>query len=249
MKTIILPFSEAVADYAANEIISAISSFSPSEQKRFFVLGLPTGSTPEPVYWRLVDAYRQGLVSFKNVVSFNMDEYCGLSENHPQSYHFFMRKNLFDFVDMPAQQIHILDGMSSCPQEACLEYEAQITAMGGIDLQLGGIGENGHLAFNEPGTSFLSETHVQRLTPSTIQANSRFFEREDMVPTQALTIGLNTIFKAKKVLILATGIKKAPAIQMATKGFISEECPASLLQKHPNAFFVCDIAAGSLIDK
>ena len=234
------------SDYVVNYIIDQINSFVPTSEKPFFVLGLPTGSTPIPVYERLVEAYKKGRVSFKNVVTFNMDEYVGLDEKHPQSYHFFMFNHLFKHIDIPRNQIHILNGMVQNFEEECFSYEEKIKSFGGIDIQLGGIGENGHLAFNEPNTPFDMATHLQRLTDDTIAVNARFFDKISDVPTHALTVGLATIFSAKKIIILAFGEKKANAVYNSLKGKISPECPASMLQLHPNAEIVCDEQAASV---
>lgn len=232
-----------VADYAAGELINAIKEFKPTINKPYLVLGLPTGSTPIPVYERLVQAYKTGEISFKNVKTFNMDEYVGLTSDHPQSYHYFMQENLFKYVDINPENIHIPDGMANDIPAFCTSYEQAIQNAGGIDIQLAGIGENGHLAFNEPNTPFDTPTHEQGLTQSTIEANSRFFDSVDEVPTKAVTIGLKTIFDARRVIVLATSSKKAVAIRMSTKEPVSVQCPASMLQNHPNAEFVCDAAA------
>ncbi len=244
MKVLVLKNKEEVARFAAGEIIESIQNFKPSKEKPFFVLGLPTGSTPIPVYELLVKAFQNKEISFKNVVTFNMDEYKGLDVDHNQSYHYFMNQNLFDFIDIPKEQIHILDGVSSNPDEECASYEEKIKSFGGIDIQLAGIGENGHLAFNEPGTDFDTLTHVQKLTDDTIEVNSRFFEKVSDVPQYALTIGLKTIFDAKKVIVLATGNKKANAVYSSVREEVSKSCPSSMLQNHINAVFVCDAEAG-----
>lgn len=249
MRVFVFQKSSLATDYTAEQIIASIRLFRPTVQKPFFVLGLPTGSTPEPVYKRLVEAYQKRIITFRHVVSFNMDEYVGLPDTHPQSYHFFMRKHLFDHVDMPDEQIYIPDGMSHDTSAACLDYERKIKSFGGIDIQLGGIGENGHLAFNEPGTAFDSLTHLQLLTQNTIQVNARFFENLADVPTRALTIGLKTIFNARKVMILATGNKKAQAVCQSVCGPITTDCPASMLQSHKNAFMICDSAAAAALPK
>ncbi|MBR5129777.1 MAG: glucosamine-6-phosphate deaminase [Alphaproteobacteria bacterium] len=229
-----------VADYAAKEIMNAIKGFTPTPEKPYLVLGLPTGSTPIPVYERLIRAYQNEEISFKNVMTFNMDEYIGLTPDHPQSYHYFMQENLFKYVDIPPKNIHIPDGMANNIPAFCLSYEQAIKDAGGIDIQLAGIGENGHLAFNEPDTTFNTPTHEQALTQSTIEANSRFFDKIEDVPTKAITIGLKTIFEARRIIVLATGSKKVEAIHLSTKGPISVKCPASMLQNHSNVEFVCD---------
>ena len=240
MKIVDLDTVENVAEYVAKRLIDAINNFTPTDNKKYLVLGLPTGSTPIPVYKKLVEAYKQGEISFKNVVTFNMDEYLGLDDNHIQSYHYFMYDNLFKHIDIPLSQVHILDGMANNPEKECENYEKLISEFGGIDIQLGGIGENGHLAFNEPGTPFDSLTHVQELTEDTINVNSRFFEDISEVPTKALTIGLKTIFDAKEVIIMATGPKKSKAVKCASKETVSTDCPASMLQTHNNAYIICD---------
>lgn len=232
-----------VADYTAKEIIKAIKEFTPTHEKPYLVLGLPTGSTPIPVYERLVQAYKKGEISFKNVKTFNMDEYVGLTPDHPQSYHYFMQENLFKHVDIHPDNINIPNGMTNDIPAFCVSYEQAIKDAGGIDIQLAGIGENGHLAFNEPNTPFDTPTHEQALTQSTIMANSRFFDRLEDVPTRAITIGLKTIFDARRVIVLATGPKKAEAVRLSTQEPVSVRCPASVLQNHPNAEFVCDKTA------
>ena len=244
MKVLILKDVEAVASFTANYVIEKIKTFTPTKEKPYFVLGLPTGSTPIPVYDLFIQAYQKGEVSFKNVVTFNMDEYKGLPAERDQSYHYFMQENLFKFIDLPSEQIHILNGMAEDSKQECAEYERKIKAFGGIDIQLAGIGENGHLAFNEPGTSFDSLTHLQKLTDNTIEVNSRFFDKKEDVPQYALTIGLKTVFDAREVFVLATGEKKAEAIYKSVRKNVSIDCPASILQEHEKAVFVCDEGAG-----
>lgn len=243
MKVLILKNAEAVASFTANYVIEKINAFVPTKEKPYFVLGLPTGSTPIPVYQMLVKAYQEGEVSFKNVVTFNMDEYKGLPAEHDQSYHYFMQENLFKHIDIPSEQVHILDGMALDTKTECKNYEEKIKSFGGIDIQLAGIGENGHLAFNEPGTSFDSLTHLQKLTDDTIEVNSRFFAKKEDVPQYALTVGLKTVYDAKEVFVLATGDKKANAIYQSIRAERGEDCPASILQEHKGAFFVCDEGA------
>ncbi|MBQ9089834.1 MAG: glucosamine-6-phosphate deaminase [Alphaproteobacteria bacterium] len=245
----LLTFSDknGVADYVATYLIERIKSFVPSSEKPFLVLGLPTGSTPIPVYERLVKAYQKNEISFKHIVTFNMDEYVGLSDTHHQSYHYFMKQYLFDFIDIPKEQINILNGMASEAEEECKQYEEKIKSYGGIDIQLGGIGENGHLAFNEPDTPFEIRTHKQRLTDDTIVVNSRFFDKKEDVPTHALTIGLKTIFEAKQVIIMATGLKKSDAVAKSIQGKVTTDCPASMMQNHHNVLFVCDEDAASKV--
>ena len=208
---------------------------------RPFVLGLPTGSTPVETYKELVRLYEAGEVSFRNVVTFNMDEYVGIPEDHPESYHTFMRKHFFDHVDVPAANIHILDGNAPDLQKECEEYERKIVAAGGIDLFLGGVGEDGHLAFNEPFSSLNSRTRLKTLTQDTIQVNARFFGGDiSLVPKTALTVGVGTVLSAKKVLILATGHKKARAVRHGVEGSYNHQWTISALQVHPNGILVCD---------
>ena len=224
--------------YAADRVVAQLTA------KPDSVLGLCTGSTPEGTYACLAEDYAAGRVSFAQASSYNLDEYYPLAADHEQSYHYFMEENLFGMIDIPRNQIHILDGMAQNTSDECKDYEEKISAFGGIDIQLAGIGENGHLAFNEPGTSFQSLTHEQKLTDNTIEVNSRFFEKKEDVPTSALTIGLKTIFDAKKVIVMATGEKKAEAVYKSVRKSVSESCPASILQNHANAVFVCDSCAG-----
>lgn len=232
-----------VGQAVAKMVAAKINAFIPTSQKPYFVLGLPTGSTPIPTYHELIKMYQSGFLSFKSVVTFNMDEYVGLEASHPQSYHFFMNENLFNHIDIDPENIHILNGTAKELQKECADYEEKIALHGGIDLQLGGIGENGHLAFNEPYTSRTSKTHLQTLADETIQVNSRFFDKIEDVPTQALTVGLGTLMATKEIIIIATGAKKANAVQESVFGPSDESVPASLLQQHPNAIFVCDTAA------
>ena len=206
-----------------------------------FVLGLPTGSTPLSTYAHLIELYKAGKVSFKNVVTFNMDEYVDLPEEHPESYHSFMWNNLFNHIDINPANVNILNGNAPDLAKECEEYEAKIVAAGGIDLFLGGIGEDGHLAFNEPFSSLNSRTRVKTLTYDTILVNSRFFDNDvNKVPKLALTVGIATVLSAKEVIILAYGHKKATAIHNAIEGAYSHTCTASAIQVHPHGMIVCD---------
>jgi len=209
------------------------------------VLGLATGSTPEGAYKYLVDWYKQGLLSFKDVRSVNLDEYRGLKPDHDQSYRCFMQKNLFDHVDILPENTRVPDGLAPDPDAHCAEYDAYIRSLGYVDLQLLGIGRNGHIGFNEPGDRFIKETHVVDLAESTIDANARFFASRDDVPKQAISMGMGAIMGAKKVLLAASGEEKADAILGLVSGPISPKCPASILQLHPNVVVVIDEAAGS----
>ena len=209
------------------------------------VLGLATGSTPEGAYRYLVDWYKKGCLSFKDVHSVNLDEYVGLAPDHDQSYRYFMQSNLFDHVDIAPEHTRVPDGLTKDAKAFCDEYDAYIRAQGYVDLQLLGIGRNGHIGFNEPGDCFVKETHVVDLTESTIDANARFFASRDDVPKQAISMGMGAIMGAKKILLAASGEEKADAILGAVCGSISPRCPASILQLHPNVVMVVDEAAGS----
>ena len=209
------------------------------------LLGLATGSTPEGAYRYLVDWYKQGLLSFKNVRSVNLDEYVGLAPNHDQSYRYFMQSNLFGHVDINPANTRVPDGLTRDAKAFCDEYDAFIRAQGYVDLQLLGIGRNGHIGFNEPGGCFVKETHVVDLAESTIDANARFFASRDDVPKQAISMGMGAIMGAKKVLLCASGEEKADAICGSVLGSTSPSCPASILQLHPDVIVVVDEAAFS----
>ncbi len=211
------------------------------------VLGLATGSTPIPTYRRMAALYEEGAVDYSSVTTYNLDEYVGLDHSHDQSYYYFMHDNLFKYINIPEEQIHVLSGTASDPAAECAEYDAAIDAAGGIDLQILGIGRNGHIAFNEPADVFPPKTHVVNLTESTIEANKRFFASADDVPRQALTMGIGSIMKAKAILIIATGADKAEAVRMMIKGSVDPHCPASVLQLHPQVTVMLDEAAASLL--
>ncbi len=214
--------------------------------KKPFVLGLPTGGTVEEMYAALSALVKNQKLSFKDAVSFNMDEYVGLSPEHDQSYHYYMNHHLFSHVDMDPKNVHILNGQAADLQAECAAYEKAIEQAGGIDLFLGGVGQNGHLAFNEPGSSFDSRTRVVDLTENTIEANSRFFGGDmKAVPTQALTVGIGTVLAAKELLFLASGEKKAEAVAQLTKDVICTQWPVTALKTHANATLLVDEAAAS----
>ena len=224
----------------ASYVKNRIKSFVPTKSKPYFVLALPTGGTAVDLYKNLVKFCQQGL-SFDKVVTFNLDEYAGLPENHPESYHSFMFRNLFDHIKIKKEQINILNGNAKNLDKECVDYEEKIKNYGGIDLFIGGIGQNGHIAFNEPGSSFESKTRVVNLTGNTISANSRFFGGDiSLVPTRALTMGLGTIIGAKEVIIMATGPKKSQALYHAFEDKPNINWPITVLQKHPRAFVVAD---------
>ncbi len=207
------------------------------------LLGLATGSTPEGAYKYLVDWYKQGLISFQDVLSVNLDEYVGLAPDHDQSYRYFMQSNLFDHVDINPDNTRVPDGLTADPKAFCDGYDAYIRSMGYADLQLLGIGRNGHIGFNEPGDCFVKETHVVDLAESTIDANARFFASRDDVPKQAISMGMGAIMGAKKVLLCASGEEKADAIYHSVCGPITPKCPGSILQLHKNVVLVADEAA------
>jgi glucosamine-6-phosphate deaminase len=243
MRLIIQPDYEALSRWAAYYVASAIVRANPSEEKPF-VLGLPTGSSPLNMYQNLIDLYQKGIVSFKNVITFNMDEYVGIPENHPQSYHSFMWNNFFQHIDIQPQNAHILNGNAPDPDAECKEYEEKIRAVGGIDLFIGGIGPDGHIAFNEPGSSLNSLTRIKTLTTDTIIANSRFFDNDvNKVPKQALTVGVGTVMYSREVLILANGHNKARALAQGVEGPVSQMWTITALQLHPRGIIVCDEAA------
>lgn len=240
MKVIIRDDSKSASIWAANYIAYKIKEKAKVTNKPF-VLGLPTGSTPIETYKELIRMVNEGELSFKNVISFNMDEYVGLPESHIQSYHYFMHHYLFDLIDEPIENIHILNGNASNLEEECNMYEKAIKDVGGIDLFLGGIGEDGHIAFNEPFSSLSSRTRVMTLTEDTRAVNSRFFDNDiARVPKQALSVGVGTIMEAKEVLILSFGSRKARALKDAIEGPYSHTCTVSALQSHPSGIIVCD---------
>jgi len=240
MRLLIQRDYENVCRWTADYIIRRINAFTPSGE-RPFVLGLPTGSSPLGVYRQLIAACREGKVSFSQVLTFNMDEYIGLKPNHPQSYRRFMNDNFFSAVDIKVENTHIPDGMTPDPEGECRAYEEAIKAAGGVELFLGGIGSNGHIAFNEPGSSLNSRTRVMTLTAETRVANARFFDGDPQkVPAKALTVGIGTVMDAREVLIIVSGRQKGRALQAAVEGGISHWCPLSCLQMHPASIIVCD---------
>ena len=240
MRVIIKDTSAEVAQWAARLIVDEINTKA-TKTDAPFVLGLPTGSTPLQTYKELIRLYEAGEVSFKNVITFNMDEYVGLEESHPESYHSFMWNNFFSHIDVKSENVHILNGNAEDLLAECRAYEEAIVEAGGIDLFMGGVGEDGHIAFNEPFSSLQSRTRIKTLTPDTIAVNSRFFGGDiSKVPTQALTVGVGTILDARKVLILATGPKKARALRHAIEGSYNHQWTLSALQIHPAGIIVCD---------
>lgn len=209
------------------------------------VLGLATGSSPLSLYAEMHNDVASGKVSYRNAKSWNLDEYVGLSGTHPQSYRQFMEKNLFSKIDIQRRNTHLLNGLATDIEKECVAYESQIKRNGGIDIQVLGIGSDGHIAFNEPGSSLTSRTRVVYLTPQTVNDNSRFFENIDDVPTRALSMGVGTICEARKIILLAFGKAKAKAIAGCVEGPITQFCTASALQMHPNTWVFCDQEAAS----
>jgi len=240
MRVIIEPDYDSAARWTACHIVKRINEFAPTADKPF-VLGLPTGSSPIGVYETLVELCSQGKVSFKNVVTFNMDEYVNLPEDHPESYHSFMWKYLFSHVDIPKENVNILNGNASDLDAECARYEQKMKELGGVRLFLGGIGPDGHIAFNEPGSSLTSRTRVKTLNYDTIVANSRFFDGDiSKVPTTALTVGVGTVMDAREVVIIVSGHSKALALRHAIEGSINHMWTVSALQMHQNGIIVCD---------
>ena len=211
------------------------------------VLGLATGSTPVGAYKQLVERYKQGDLDFSQVRSINLDEYVGLAPTHDQSYRYFMQSNLFDHVNIVPANTNVPNGLAENADEECRRYNEVIHTLGPIDLQLLGMGHNGHIGFNEPADAFELETHVVNLTETTIQANSRFFASADEVPRQAMTMGIQTIMQAKKVLVAVSGKDKAEIVKKAFTGPVTPHVPASILQMHPDVILVGDKAALSLL--
>jgi len=227
----------------ANEVARLIKN------KSKCVLGLPTGETSISAYKELVGMYENGDVDFSNVVTFNLDEYLGISKSHPCSYHSFMQHNLFEHINIPKASVHIPDGLAEFPDEECKRYESLIQIYGGIDLLILGIGHNGHIGFNEPGTSIDTLTHVVNLDISTVQANSRFFEKIDDVPKRAITMGIKTILSARRIILMASGEKKSQIVHDAFAKEMTTDIPASVLQKHNDVLVMLDKEAARLFDK
>ncbi|MBR4673446.1 MAG: glucosamine-6-phosphate deaminase [Victivallales bacterium] len=245
MKVIIQKDYDNMCEWAANHIIAAINNH---KENRPFVLGLPTGSSPLGVYKRLIAANKAGKVTFKNVVTFNMDEYVGLPRTHHESYWFFMHDNFFDHIDIPAENINILNGMADDLEAECARYEAKIASYGGIDLFMGGSGVDGHIAFNEPFTSLASRTGIRDLTEDTKIVNSRFFDNDpDKVPSRALSVGVATVTDSREVLLLISGHNKARALKECVEGGVNQMWTISALNMHNNAYIACDeMACGEL---
>ncbi len=238
-QVIVLSSDQEVADHTSVMIADLIRS------QPDVVLGLATGGSPVETYRRLIESHRRGDLDFRQVVSFNLDEYIGLSADHPQSFRHFMQSQLFDSINIQPGNAHVPDGRCANIESHVASFERQITEAGGIELQLLGIGRNGHIAFNEPGSAVNSRTREVSLTDETIRANSRFFDSIDEVPKTAITMGIGTILEARRIVLIATGKTKAAAVAAAIDGTMTADCPASWLQSHADVTFVVDEAAAS----
>lgn len=226
---------------AANIIVGQIQTIPRA------VLGLATGGTPVGIYKQVVRDFQRGMFSFRNVTTFNLDEYVHIPEDHPESYHTYMKTNLFAHIDLPASQCHIPNGNAADLEAECRRYDEAIELAGQIDLQLLGLGHNGHIGFNEPAHALIKGTHIVNLAEKTREANARFFSAIDEVPKQALTMGVGTILKAKKILLVVKGADKADIVKRALQGPITTDVPASLLQTHPNLIVLLDSAAAKAL--
>lgn len=242
MRVVILDDAAAVAGFGADRIVDTV------RRKPSSVLGLATGSTPVALYEELIRRHRRGDVSFSEVVTFNLDEYFGIDPEHPQSYRQFMTRHLFGHVDIDPRNTHVPDGLDPDHLSVSAAYETAIAAAGGIDLQLLGIGQNGHIGFNEPSSSLGSRTRIKTLTARTLTDNARFFAAEGFQPQLAITMGIATILDAREILLLATGDNKAEAIASTVQGPVTANCPASALQMHSNVCVAVDTAAASQLD-
>lgn len=222
---------EEMSLFIAEEIAATVNG------KKNCVLGLATGSTPVGAYEQLCKMYSEGKIDFTNVITYNLDEYCGLAPENDQSYRYFMEKHLFSKINVKKENTHVPSGLAKDFDKECADYDKAIDLAGGIDIQILGIGENGHIGFNEPGDKLYSTTHVTELTQSTIDANARFFENKEDVPTKAVTMGMGSIFKAKKIIIAANGKNKKAAVDAVKSGMLDTSCPATLLNLHPDVTF------------
>lgn len=239
MKVIICDTYQEMSCVAA-DLVAALVQARPD-----CVLGLATGSTPVGMYRELVRRYEAGELDFSRVRSVNLDEYYPISPENPQSYRYFMNENLFDHINIPKEQTAVPNGAATDPQKECLAYEEKIAKLGRVDLQVLGIGQNGHIGFNEPGETLEPKTHWTALTDSTMQANARFFSADEIMPNAALTMGMGTILRAKKIIIMANGEAKADAVATLLSGKLTTACPASFLNLHEDVVVICDHAAMS----
>jgi len=240
MRLIIQDDYSQASEWAAKYVKRRMLDFQPGPDK-YFILGLPTGGTPLGMYKKLIEYHKAGDISFKYVKTFNMDEYVGLARDHPESYHSFMWLNFFKHIDIDPANAHILDGNAADLIAECNEFEEKIKTAGGVELFIGGIGPDGHIAFNEPGSSLVSRTRVKTLALDTIQANARFFDGDiSKVPHMALTVGVGTVMEAKEVMIIITGAHKAFALRMAIEEGINHMWTVSAFQQHKSTIFICD---------
>jgi len=238
MRLVIHQNHEKASQWTARYIANRINSYDPNKP---FVLGLPTGSSPLLIYKNFINFCKEGKLSFKNVRTFNMDEYIGMPADHPQGYRAFMMENLFNHIDIDHKHIHLLDGMTKDPLKECQLYEDAITAEGGIELFLGGMGTDGHIAFNEPGSSLTSRTRIKALNEETRAVNSRFFGGDQSkVPTTALTVGVGTVMDSREILIIVSGRNKARTLKACVEEGVNHMWSLSCLQLHPKAIIVCD---------
>ncbi|MDZ5782799.1 glucosamine-6-phosphate deaminase [Marinococcus luteus] len=234
MKLIRVADREVLSVHAAEMIAGKV------KEKPDCVLGLATGGTPEGTYQQLKNIYDRGELDLSRVTTFNLDEYAGMPKDHPQSYHAYMQHKVFQPLQLQPEQTHLPNGTADDLEEECRRYEKQIAAAGGIDMQLLGIGENGHIGFNEPGTSFSSRTHVIQLKPSTREANARYFTTIEDVPRQAVTMGIETIMDSREILLLVFGRRKKEALLRLLEGEVQEDFPASVLKKHSSVTVIAD---------
>ncbi len=243
MRLIIQNDYSEVSRWAANYVASRINAAKPTAEHPF-VLGCPTGSSPLGMYRNLIELYKAGKVSFRNVVTFNMDEYVGIPRDHEQSYHTFMWSNFFSHIDILEENVNILNGNAEDFEAECQRFEDKIASYGGIDLFMGGVGPDGHIAFNEPGSSLTSRTRMKTLTKDTIIANSRFFNNDvNQVPKTALTVGVGTVMAARSVMLIVNGHNKARALRHGVEGAVSQQWTITALQMHPKAIIIADDAA------
>lgn len=243
MKVLMFKDHDEASHYAAQLVINQL------KEKPDSVLGLATGSTPIELYDHLIDAVKAGEISFKEVSTFNLDEYLGIEADHPESFATFMQEELFKSVDMNPERIHIPKGMAEDPEAESQAYERELIEKGPINLQILGLGSNAHIGFNEPGEILSNKTHMTRLSEKTREDNARFFHSLEDVPTHAITMGIGSIMRAEKIILLASGQAKADAIQKTVEGPITTQVPASMLQLHPEVLLLVDQAAGSTLEE
>ena len=245
MRLVINPNFEKCSNWVADYVAYKIKAAKPTKEKPF-VMALPAGCSPLKMFKRLIELFKKGKISFQNVVFFNMCEYVGLAKDNKHSFNYFLWDNFFNHVDVKKKNIHLLDGETKDFAKECADYEKLIRSYGGIDLLIAGVGEDGHIAFNEPGSSLASRTRLKALTRDTIRANAKAFDNnENNVPKLAITIGIATIMDAREVMVIASGDQKSEALQGAVEGSVNHMCPLSILQMHPHAIIACDEDATS----